>query len=80
VSIDQVAGPVGEALVMTAAGLAVALPAVLGYNIFGRRIARLEADLEGFAFDLRDLLAPSGKAAAHDDAPALDPAASLEAA
>ena len=60
VSIDQVAGPVGEALVMTAAGLAVAIPAVLGYNIFGRRIARLEADLEGFARDLRDLLAAPG--------------------
>lgn len=56
-SIDQVAGPVGEALVMTAAGLAVALPAVLGYNILGRRIGRIEADLEGFARDLRDLLA-----------------------
>ncbi len=62
-SIDQVAGPVGEALVMTAAGLAVALPAVLGYNIFGRRIARIEADLEGFARDLRDLLAGAGDVA-----------------
>ena len=57
ITIDQVAGPVGEALVMTAAGLAVALPAVLGYNVLGRRIARIEADLEGFARDLRDLLA-----------------------
>jgi biopolymer transport protein ExbB len=57
ITIDQIAGPVGEALVMTAAGLAVAIPAVLGYNIFGRIIARIEADLEGFARDLRDLLA-----------------------
>jgi biopolymer transport protein ExbB len=57
ITIDQVAGPVGEALVMTAAGLAVALPAVLAYNVFSRRVARLEADLEGFARDLRDLLA-----------------------
>jgi len=57
VTLDQVAGPVGEALVMTAAGLAVALPAVLAYNVFNRRVARLEATLEGFAFDLRDLLA-----------------------
>ena len=56
ITIDKVSGPVGEALVMTAAGLAVAIPAVLGYNIFGRLIARLEADLEGFAFDLRELL------------------------
>lgn len=58
VGIDQVAGPVGETLVMTAAGLAVAIPAVLGYNLLGRRIARLEAELEGFAHDLRALLAP----------------------
>jgi biopolymer transport protein ExbB len=57
IGIEQVAGPVGEALIMTAAGLAVALPAVLGYNVLGRRIGRLEADLEGFAQDLRDLLA-----------------------
>jgi biopolymer transport protein ExbB len=42
---------------MTAAGLAVAIPAVLGYNVLGRRIGRLEADLEGFAQDLRDLMA-----------------------
>jgi biopolymer transport protein ExbB len=55
-SIEKLAGPVGEALVMTAAGLAVAIPAVLAYNIFGRSIARIEADLEGFALDLRDLL------------------------
>lgn len=62
ISLERIAGPVGEALVMTAAGLAVAIPAVLGYNIFGRRIARIEADLEGFARDLRDLLADSGAA------------------
>ncbi|MEY4713530.1 MAG: putative biopolymer transport protein [Pseudomonadota bacterium] len=63
VGIEQVAGPVGEALVMTAAGLAVAIPAVLGYNVLGRRIGRLEADLEGFAQDLRDLLAGADVAA-----------------
>ena len=56
VGIDQIAGPVGEALVMTAAGLAVAIPAVLAYNLFGKRIAQIEADLEGFALDLRDTL------------------------
>lgn len=55
--IEQVSGPVGEALVMTAAGLAVAIPAVLAYNVLGRQIARIEADLEGFARDLRELLA-----------------------
>ena len=56
ITIDRVSGPVGEALVMTAAGLAVAIPAVLAYNVFGRKIGHLEADLEGFARDLRDLI------------------------
>jgi biopolymer transport protein ExbB len=56
VSIDRIAGPVGEALIMTAAGLVVAIPAVLGYNVLGRYIGRIEADLEGFARDLRELL------------------------
>jgi biopolymer transport protein ExbB len=56
ISIDKIAGPVGEALIMTAAGLAVAIPAVLAYNLLGRYIARIEADLEGFARDLRELL------------------------
>ena len=56
ISIDQISGPVGEALIMTAVGLAVAIPAVLGYNVLGRYISRVEAELEGFALDLRDLL------------------------
>ena len=55
VSIDKIAGPVGESLIMTAAGLTVAIPAVLGYNVLGRTIGRIEADLEGFARDLREL-------------------------
>ena len=55
ITIDKVSGPVGEALIMTAAGLAVAIPAVLAYNVFGRRISRIEAELEGFARDLREL-------------------------
>jgi len=63
VSIDKIAGPVGEALIMTAAGLAVAIPAVLAYNIFGRLIGRIEADLEGFALDLRELLLTRGSGA-----------------
>lgn len=54
--IEQVSGPVGEALVMTAAGLAVAIPAVLAYNVLGRQAGRIESDLEGFARDLRELL------------------------
>jgi biopolymer transport protein ExbB len=59
ISIDKIAGPVGESLIMTAAGLTVAIPAVLGYNVLGRYIGRIEADLEGFARDLRELLTPS---------------------
>jgi biopolymer transport protein ExbB len=54
--IGQVAGPIGEALLMTAAGIAVAVPAVLAYNAFGKRVAACEAELEGFAFDLRELV------------------------
>ena len=56
ITIDKISGPVGEALIMTAAGLAVAIPAVLAYNVYGRLIGRIEADLEGFALDLRELL------------------------
>ena len=55
-SIERVAGPVGEALVMTAAGLAVAIPAVLAYNIFGKMVGACEAELEGFANDLREMV------------------------
>ena len=54
-TIDKVAQPVGEALVMTAAGLAVAIPAVMAYNLMGRRLARLDTELEGLAYDLRAL-------------------------
>jgi biopolymer transport protein ExbB len=63
ITIDKISGPVGEALIMTAAGLAVAIPAVLGYNVFGRLIGRIEADLEGFARDLRELLTHGGAVA-----------------
>jgi biopolymer transport protein ExbB len=52
-TLDKVAQPVGEALVMTAAGLAVAIPAVMAYNLLGRRLARLDLELDGLAFDLR---------------------------
>jgi len=60
ISVERLAGPVGEALIMTAAGLAVAIPAVLGYNLLGRQVARLEAELEGFAHDLRELCSAGG--------------------
>ena len=56
IGIDKVAGPVGEALIMTAAGLAVAIPAVLAYNLFGKWVGACEADLEGFAHDLREMM------------------------
>ena len=56
ITLDRVAGPVGEALVMTAAGLAVAIPAVLAYNVLGRKVALIEIELEGFAQDLLNLL------------------------
>ncbi|NCT83128.1 MAG: MotA/TolQ/ExbB proton channel family protein [Comamonadaceae bacterium] len=56
ITIEKISGPVGEALIMTAAGLGVAIPAVLAYNVFGKVVAACEADLEGFAHDLRELL------------------------
>ena len=56
ISIEKVSGPIGEALIMTAAGIAVAVPAVLAYNIFGKRVAACEAQLEGFAHDLREMV------------------------
>lgn len=55
VSIDSVAGPVGETLIMTAFGLVVAIPAVLAYNILGRQVRQLGEDLDGFARDLHAL-------------------------
>ncbi len=51
-SIDQVAGPIGEALIMTALGLAVAIPAVLGYNALVRGNKHILAKLSRFAHDL----------------------------
>jgi biopolymer transport protein ExbB len=51
-TIDQVAGPVGEALIMTALGLAVAIPAVLGYNALVRGNKAVLGRLNSFAHDL----------------------------
>jgi biopolymer transport protein ExbB len=51
-SIDRVAGPVGEALIMTALGLAVAVPAVLGYNWLVRRNRRAMDGVRAFGSDL----------------------------
>ncbi len=55
-TLDKVAGPVGEALIMTAIGLAVAIPAVLAYNAFVRRNRLVSARLDAFAHDLFALL------------------------
>ena len=55
-SIDKVAGPVGEALIMTAIGLATAVPAVLGYNLLIRRNKAVMENVRGFSADLYALL------------------------
>lgn len=54
-SLDVVAGPIGEALIATAIGIAVAVPAVLAYNFFLRRVKIIAADLEDFATDFVNL-------------------------
>jgi biopolymer transport protein ExbB len=61
-SIDKVAGPVGEALIMTAIGLAVAVPAVIFYNLLGRRNKTISDAARHFAFDVDKLMASSAKA------------------
>jgi len=55
-TLDKVAGPVGEALVMTGIGLAVAIPAVVAYNAFTRSNRVLAARLDAFAFELHSFL------------------------
>jgi biopolymer transport protein ExbB len=74
-SIDVVAGPIGEALVATGIGIAVAVPAVLAYNFFVRRVKGGAADLDAFATDFvtlaqkagfRHQSAPSRRASAND--------------
>lgn len=54
-SIDVVAGPIGEALIATGIGIAVAIPAVLSYNYFLRRLKSVTADLDDFADDFLNL-------------------------
>jgi biopolymer transport protein ExbB len=73
-SIDKVAGPVGEALIMTALGLATAVPAVLGYNWLVRRNKQAVEKIRGFANDLHSVLI-SGKAL---NRPAFTPAATAQ--
>ena len=60
-TLDAVAGPVGEALIMTAGGLAVAIPAVLAYNMFTRANRLVLSELDGFAHDLHAFLITGAK-------------------
>jgi biopolymer transport protein ExbB len=64
IAIDKVAGPVGEALIMTAFGLAVAIPAVLAYNAFTRANRMVLGQLDGFAHDLHATLTTGSRLAA----------------
>jgi len=66
--IENVAGPVGEALIMTAFGLVVAIPAVLAYNVLGRLARQLGDDLDGFAHDLHAYVCPPAGAAPRREA------------
>ena len=69
-SIDKVAGPVGEALIMTAFGLAVAVPAVLGYNWLVRRNKVALEQLRAFGADLHMVLVSGGGVSRARPAPA----------
>jgi biopolymer transport protein ExbB len=60
-SIEAVAGPVGEALIMTAFGLFVAIPAVLAYNAFNRSNRNTYAKFDTFAHDLHDFFATGSR-------------------
>ena len=59
--LDKVAGPVGEALIMTGLGLAVAIPAAVAYNFFARSNRRVRAALESFAYDVFAFLGTGAK-------------------
>jgi biopolymer transport protein ExbB len=60
-SIDRVAGPVGEALIMTAFGLVVAIPAVLGYNALVRGNKSMISSLANFGHELHAYLVTGGR-------------------
>jgi biopolymer transport protein ExbB len=67
-SIDKVAGPVGEALIMTALGLAVAIPATFGYNALVRGNKSVIAKLNKFGFDLHALFVTGARAEQNEGA------------
>ena len=80
-SIDKVAGPVGEALIMTALGLLVAVPAVLAYNFLQARNKRIAESLQGFSTDVLANISSKGAVRpAVAAAPAAKPAAAAPAA
>lgn len=81
-SIDKVAGPVGEALIMTALGLLVAVPAVLAYNYLQARNKRIAEQLTGFSTDVLANITSKGaiRPAVTSAAPAAKPATTAAAA
>jgi len=82
-TLDKVAGPVGEALIMTGIGLAVAIPAVMGYNAFTRSNRVLAARLDAFAYELHSFLtlgeAPGAAAQTSANVRPLKPGATVAA-
>ena len=66
-TIDKVAGPIGEALIMTALGLAVAIPAVLGYNALVRGNKSILNGLNSFAHDLHAYFVTGARVNAQGD-------------
>lgn len=78
-SIDAVAGPVGEALIMTALGLAVAVPAVLAYNWLQRRNKSIAEDLSAFSNDVLGYMMSGGSVKPANLRPSAAPAAAKPA-
>jgi biopolymer transport protein ExbB len=76
-TLDKIAGPVGEALIMTGAGLAVAIPAVLAYNGFARSNRLVLARLDGFAHDLFAFLTTGAHCVAMGEEPPGEPVATM---
>ena len=77
-SIDKVAGPVGEALIMTAIGLFVAVPAVLGYNWLTRRNKGISDRVNYFAHDLHQALLSGARVVSNPGAKAAPAAAAVK--
>ena len=71
-TIDKVAGPVGEALVLTGAGLSVEIPAVIAYNLFARANRLRLLELDGFAYDLHAFLLVGMQPSPHPTPPPTD--------